>query len=250
MTKKNSFITGACLVLLVGLALVTNLVLPALGLKVPWWQVWRLWPVLILAIGLLINALPFLLRTRPGLGALFIPGVPILVTGGILLFCSLFDAWGAWSFFWPLEPLALGLGFAFATLWLRSAGLAFPAILIGMNALVLVFCNITGWWQAWALLWTIEPLALGLALLLLGVRRDNRTLVAVGLGFCGFSALAAVFMGILLLIGGWILRLFWPLILIFAGLAFLFLGILNRSQNRVNPPLDLDSETLPQGSQT
>ena len=248
MTKKLSFITGLGLVLLGGLALAGNLVFPAFGINFRWWEFWRLWPVIVISIGLLFCAGPFLSLGNRGLGGLFIPGIPILVTGGILAFCSIFDAWGAWAYLWPLEPLALALGFTFAAFWMRSVGLAFPAIIIGLNGLVLAFCNTTGWWQAWTVLWTIEPLAIGLALLVVGVRKNHKALVAVGLGFCGFSAVAAFGMIVLILTGWWMFRYLWPFGLILTGVAVILLGFIRPKSDSKPPPAQIDSEILPDGS--
>jgi hypothetical protein len=224
MTKKLSVLLGIGLIGLGGLALVGNLVFPAMGIDFRWWEFWRLWPVLVLSVGLLFNAVPFMARSQRGWGAFFIAGIPILVTGGILLFCSLFNAWGAWSFLWPLEPLSLGLGFTFAALWMRSTGLVFPAILISLNGFVLAFCNTTGWWETWSVLWAVEPLSIGLAFLVMGVRKSNKAVVAIGLGFCGFAAVAAFGMSMLMLTGWWVMRYLWPLIFIFTGIAVIVCG--------------------------
>ena len=43
-----------------------------------------MWPVLVVGLGLLFVAPPLLTRGKRGLGALFIPGFPILATGAIL----------------------------------------------------------------------------------------------------------------------------------------------------------------------
>ena len=250
MTKKLSVLIGIGLIALGGLALVGNLVFPAIGIDFRWWEFWRLWPVTVLALGLFLNAIPFMAREKRGLGAIFIPGIPILVTGGILFICSMFNAWGAWSFLWPLEPLSLGLGFAFTALWMRSGGLAFPALIIGLNGLVLAFCNTTGWWEAWTVLWAVEPLSIGLALLILGVRKSNRALVAVGLGFCGFAAVAAFGMTVLMLTGWWMFRFIWPTLFILTGVAVIVLGFLRpRNDDEETPPsTSAEPEVIPEGS--
>jgi hypothetical protein len=250
MSKKLSIFTGIGLVIFGALILAGNFVFPMLGIRFRWWQFWRWWPIIVISIGLLITAIPFLARGRRGLGSLFIPGIPILVTGGILLFCSLFDAWGSWEFLWPLEPLALGLGFTFSALWMRSVGLAFPAIIIGLNGLVLAFCNITGWWEAWGVLWTIEPSAVGLALLLAGVRKSNKSVVAVGLGLCGFAAVAAVGMSVILLSGWWLFRFLWPVAIILIGVTVIGLGMIkNRTESDdETPSAPIEPEILTEGS--
>jgi hypothetical protein len=57
---------------------------------------------------------------------------------------------------------------------------------------LLQFCALTGMWEVWAVLWTVEPLAVGLALLAVGGKtRSNRLLVA-GLVVCGLAGLALV----------------------------------------------------------
>jgi hypothetical protein len=249
MSKKLSFITGIGLVLLGGLALVSNYVLPAFGFDFRWWAFWRFWPLIVMVIGLLFCVPPFLARERRGLGALFIPGLPVLVTSGILFFCSIFNVWGAWSFLWPLEPLALGLGFGLAAFWMRSPGLAFPALIIGLNGAVLAFCNTTGWWEAWTVLWTIEPLSLGLAFLVLGASKSNKALVGLGLAFSAFSAVAAFGMIVLMLSGWSIFRLVWPLFFIFTGLAVIALGLIKprrRDDDEPSTPV-MDPEPLPEG---
>lgn len=250
MTKKFSVLIGFGLIALGGLALAGNFVFPAIGIDFRWWEFWRLWPIVVLSLGLLISTIPFMNREKRGLGALFIPGIPILVTGGILLFCSMFNAWGAWSFLWPLEPLSLGVGFAFAALWMRSSGLAFPAIIVGLNGLVLAFCNTTGWWEAWSVLWTIEPLSIGLSLLVLGVRKSNKAIVAIGLGFCGFASVAAIGMIVLMLTGWWMFRFIWPLIFIFIGVAVILLGFLRpHDNNKETPPsTPAEPEIIPERS--
>jgi hypothetical protein len=177
MDKRFSAILGLGLILLGGLALMGNMGAPVLGVSLsPFWPfaflwretVGRLWPVVVIGLGLLLAAPPVLHPTRRGLGVLFIPALPVLTTGALLLLASLFNWWGLWRWLWPQEVLALALGFLFAAIWMRAPGLAIPAILVGLNGMVFQLCAVTGWWEAWAVLWTIEPLAVGLGLLAAG----------------------------------------------------------------------------------
>ena len=92
MNKRFSILVGVILILMGALGSAFNLVVPMLGLNVWRWGTWRLWPLAVVSIGLLVVLSPFLTRGYRGLGGLFIPGVPILTTGGILLFASVFDA--------------------------------------------------------------------------------------------------------------------------------------------------------------
>jgi hypothetical protein len=228
MDKRISTFFGLGLILLGGLALAGNLVFSALGIQVRWWEIWRLWPVTVLSIGLFLALLPLLFRGNRGLGALFIPGIPILATGVILFIASMFHIWWVWEFLWPWEVLGLAIGFALAAFWMRTPFLGIPAIIIGLNGLVLQFCAVTGLWESWAILWAIEPLAVGLSLMLVSVTRRAPGLMAVGLTFCGFAAVAFVGMSTLMITGWWVFRLIGPLLMIFIGLILLLANLLRR----------------------
>jgi len=136
-------------------------------------QAWRIWPIVIVLAGLGLTAPGFFGLSRRGLGSFFIAGIPVLTTGGILLYASLTKNWGIWAEAWPLEILALALGFALSAVFMRVAALAIPAFIIGLNGLLLGFCAVTGLWQAWAILWPIEPLSVGLGLLILSIANKS-----------------------------------------------------------------------------
>jgi hypothetical protein len=164
-------------------------------------------------------------RGRRGLGALFIPGLPILTTGGILLLSSVFITGRVWAWLWPMELISLAMGFVFAAVYMRVIWLIIPATIIGLNGMVFQFCAITGLWHWWSALWVIEPLSVGLALLLVGLRRDIKGLTTAGLILCG--AAAFLFMFMLFVLGAW-----WPIamlgpgLLILGGLAALGWGLM------------------------
>lgn len=227
MDKRLSILGGVALILLGSLALMSTVVLPVLGLDLWTWGFWRFWPLIVMSAGLLFVLSPFFVRGARGLGALFIPGVPILTTGSILLFASVFDAWGAWEWLWPLEVLALALGFLFAAAYTRVIWLIIPAIIVGLNGLVLQFCALTDLWEAWSVLWTVEPLSVGLALLVIGAQRRPSGLLTTGLVVCGLAGLALV--GMTTILSGW-----WPIsllgsgALILAGGALLLWGMIGR----------------------
>jgi hypothetical protein len=182
MNKRFSILLGAVLIVMGGLMLLFNLALPMLGISGWRWGVWRLWPMFVIGVGLLFVLTPLLVRGKRGLGGLFIPGMPTLVTGGILLFTSAFDVWGAWEWLWPLEVLAVAVGFLFASIYMRNIWLLIPAIIVGANGLLMQFCALTGWWSVWAVLWTIEPLAVGVALFAAYTRKRRSGLLVVGGG--------------------------------------------------------------------
>ncbi len=230
MNKRFSMLLGVVLMLMGGLLLMSNLVLPMFGIRSWYWGVWRLWPMLVIGVGLLFVLTPLLVRGKRGLGGLFILGMPTLVTGGILLFTSVFDVWGAWEWLWPLEVLAVAVGFLFASLYVRNVWLLIPAIIAGANGLLMQFCALTGWWSVWAVLWTIEPLAVGLALLVVYTRKRRTGLLIAGTILCAIAAVGL--MGMLAVVavrpGWWVLNMVGPLMLVGIGALLLFSNVLSR----------------------
>ncbi|MFL7871591.1 MAG: hypothetical protein AB8I58_22370, partial [Anaerolineales bacterium] len=104
--RSLSLIFGLALVAIGGLSLLGNTLLAM--------QAWRLWPLTIIITGIALTIPGFFGLVQRGFGAFFIPGIPVLTTGGILLFASLFDRWNIWELAWPLEVLGLAVGFALA----------------------------------------------------------------------------------------------------------------------------------------
>lgn len=226
MKMRSSTLIGLALVVFGALLLGGNVLAATIGFRIHWFKIWRFWPAIVISIGLLLSAVPLLFRQTKGLGALYIPGIPILVTGGILFLASTLNNWDVWSFLWPLEVLAVALGFLFATLSTGLIGLGVPAIIIGMNGLVLQFCAFTGFWEAWSFLWAIEPLAIGLVLLMFGLKNDSRATMIVGISFCALAAFAATSMIFLTFTGWWAFRYIGPLMLVAGGVLILLLGVL------------------------
>jgi hypothetical protein len=106
--------------------------------------------------------------------------------------------------------------------------LGIPAILIGANGLVLAFCNTTGLWSAWSVLWTIEPLAIGLVQLLIAARTHSTATAIVGLSFCGFAGVAFIGMSELMAFNGLLFRLAGPALLIVLGGGLVLAGFFKR----------------------
>jgi hypothetical protein len=223
MDKRTSVIVGGSLILLGVASLIFTSLLSLLGLDVARFML-RFWPGIISVAGLLFVAPPLLIRGKRGLGGLFIPGVPILVTGGILLVASVLDAWPIWSWLWPMEVVAVALGLALAAIYMRVLGLIIPAIIVGINGLVFQFCALTGLWSWWSVLWTIEPLSVGLALLLVGIRKSSRGLLKAAMILCAVAAAGFLLM-VTILAGGWLIRLVGPGLIVLAGVLVLLWGL-------------------------
>jgi hypothetical protein len=226
--RTLSIIAGLVLIVFGALCLASNFLLSWLNLPISWWDAWRLWPLPIVAIGLLLVLIPLIGFRTPGLGVLFIPGVPVLTTGGILLFNSLFNWWDAWAWLWPLEVLSVAVGFALAAIFTRIVWFGIPAILIGVNGLVLAFCNTTGLWEWWSVLWTVEPLALGLCFLLIAAATRSVVVAIIGGMFCSFAVLAFLGMSTLLSFGGLVFQLIGPTLIILLGVFLLAASLLKR----------------------
>ncbi|MBN1262323.1 MAG: hypothetical protein JXB35_16710 [Anaerolineae bacterium] len=234
MKKEISILLGGLLILLGVVSGVFTVLLPLLGIGMWQLQPWRLWPVFVIAGGLLFVIPPFLVRGKRGLGALFIPGLPVATTGGILFFASITNHWGAWEWLWPLEVISVALGFLFAALYMRVVGLMVPAIIIGLNGLVFQFCAVTGFWEAWAVLWAIEPLSVGLALLALYLKHRSPGLLLAALILCGIAGLGFVGMSTIFMARWWVFQLLGPLVLIGIG-AILIVWALTRQPYRTHP---------------
>jgi hypothetical protein len=228
MQRTLSLIAGLALIVFGGLVLAGNFVFSSLGWPIYWWEFWRLWPLPIVALGLLFVLVPLIGFRTPGLGVFFIPGMPILTTGGILMLNSLFNWWDAWAWLWPLEILSVAVGFILAAIFTRVVWFGIPAILIGANGLVLAFCNVTGLWGWWSVLWTVEPLALGLCFLLIAASTRSAAVAIIGGVFCSFAAMAFLGMSSLLSFGGLFFQLAGPAAIILLGLFLLTASLLPR----------------------
>jgi hypothetical protein len=223
MKNKTSIVVGAGLMALGILWLMLGLVASLFGINLLGFAL-RFWPGIVSLLGLAFVVPPFLVHGNRGLGGLFIPGVLILVTGGILLLASVLNVWSIWAWLWPMELLALALGFVMAAVYMRVVELLIPATIIGINGLVFQFCAFTGLWGWWSVLWTVEPLAVGLALLLVGVRKNSSGMLTAGTILCSIAAAGFLLM-VAILAGGWLFRLVGPGLIILAGLALLAWGL-------------------------
>jgi hypothetical protein len=243
MDKRLSALVGVILVLIGALALAFSLGVPVLG---AWrWSMGRLWPLAIVGIGLLFVLPPFVLgllrldpnrmrktqRSHRGWGALFVPGMPILTTGAILLVANTFNWWRVWEWLWPQEVLALALGFLFTAIYMRLIWLLIPAIIVGLNGVVFQFCALTGLWEAWAVLWAIEPLAVGFSLLAVGARVRSSRLLKAGLIVCGLAGAGLIGMTVILSVatfwpGLWLVNLLGPIVVILIGLLMVFWNVI------------------------
>jgi len=187
MNRKLVMGIGAVLVVVGVVALASTLLGLLFGFRI-----WQLWPLVVVTAGLLVTAPAVFVRNRRRLSALYVLGLPIVTTGVLLLFASVFRWSDVWSILWPLELLSVAAGCLLAAVKAKAHWLLVPAIIIGANGLILQFCAITGWWHAWAVLWAVEPVAVGISLLTLNTHRPNRGLLTTGLIFCAIGAIGSM----------------------------------------------------------
>ncbi len=216
MQKKTSLLFGVTLILLGVLALVGNLLIRVVGNG--FLLGFRAWPIFVMGAGLLFCLPPFIFSKVHGLSGLFMPGIPTLTTGVLLFIASITGNWSIWAYLWPLEVISVALGFVLMTIFLKVPWLMIPASILGLTGLVLQFCAATGWWSSWAVLWAVEPFAVGLPLLLIGMFKKIEGVKVAGVILCGFAGLAFAAMSTLLVTSLWITRLIGPAIVLALGI--------------------------------
>lgn len=176
--------------------------------------------------------------------ALYI-GVLLIIFGGLFLFAQVGGALLAplgialsWPQLWPFVIILAGLAFWLPLLvWpeqrAKIAGLVMPGTIITINGLLFLYPNTTGDWESWSYLWTIEPISVGVGLLLLYLltNRPPGLLLAAeivgGIGLFFFVLFASIF-------GGWI-RFVLPIITIAVGCLFLLRGVRDRLATEDTP---------------
>jgi len=219
--KLFNLIAGVTLLAIGVIALAGNVLLTT--------KAWKLWPLIVLLAGIGLTLPGFFGFWRRGYGSFFIPGIPVLTTGAILLYASVTNNWGVWSVVWPLEVLGLALGFALAAFFMRVPGLAIPAFIVGVNGLMLAFCAVTGLWKSWAILWPIEFLAVGLGLLALGMVNGSagvKTAASILFTIAGGGFFISTFISTF---NKGILKFAVPVMLLFTGVLLTATFLMNRS---------------------
>ena len=143
--------------------------------------------------------------------------------GVVFLLGQIFD-FTLMGAFWPLLVMLPGLPFLYFAYRgsAKTAGLAVPGAMITGTGAILFYQNLTGHWESWAYIWTLYPVFLGMALVLIGRRTDNRSTFEVGNGFVKWGSIGFIGLWILFeffLFGGQsaLMNILLPLALIGAG---------------------------------
>lgn len=140
------------------------------------------WPLIVVVVGLLFF-LPLTLQGS-GWGAFAIPGSIVTMTGLVLLFQNLLDAWESWAYAWALiAPFGVGVGLHIFGRVAGSQSLREAGSVVMKIGLVLFFAfgfffeallNVSGS-SATRILWPVLLIALGLWIMLAPAvrRRQN-----------------------------------------------------------------------------
>jgi hypothetical protein len=134
-------------------------------------DVLRWWPVLLVGLSLFFLVPSLVGRQHRRLRAgMVLPGAMLAGIGSALLYTSLNDRWGAWTYLWTVIPFSFGLGM-YAAGWIADAP-AFKwigsGIAGGSVVAYLVFATAFGG-EAFRLVGAIGIIALGLALTIGGL---------------------------------------------------------------------------------
>ncbi|MDI7275321.1 MAG: hypothetical protein QME94_05035 [Anaerolineae bacterium] len=161
----------------------------------------------------------------------FYIGLLFILAGSYFLLVNLIDALLGlgWAQLWPGVLALAALAFYLPVLvwWGQRrtlSGMVVPGTILLVNALIFFYNALTGDWNAWAYLWSLEPVALALGLLFLwviGPRQEGLLVAAAALGGVGllcFAIFGTIF-------GHGIARLVAPIVLIGLGLIFLIRSI-------------------------
>jgi hypothetical protein len=234
MQKKASLLFGLTLILLAILALAGNLLVDLTGIQAIHTG-WSTWPLIVIGAGLLFCIPPFLFRKLPGLGGLFIPGVPVLITGILLFICSMTGEWNLWAAWWPMEVIAVAIGFVLSAIFLRVVWLMIPASIVGLTGLVLQFCALTHLWASWAVLWTVVPFSVGLPLLLIGMFRKIDGVKLAGIILCGFAGLAFAALSAFIPTTSTLIRLIGPVVILALGVLMIVSALIKKQETLASP---------------
>jgi hypothetical protein len=236
MQKNASLLIGVTLIALGVLALVGNLLMRAAGGQ--FMLGLRAWPIFVVGAGLLFCLPPFLFPNQRGLSGLFVPGIPAFIAGLLLFVGSVTGNWGVWATLWPLEVLSVAAAFILMAVFLKIPWLMIPASILGFTGLILQFCAATGYWSSWAVLWTVEPFAVGLPLLLIGLFKKIEGVKLAGIILSGLAGLGFAAMSTVLVTSLWITRLIGPALVLGLGILLVVSALMKRTPEKAEATPD------------
>ncbi len=169
--NRGGLVTGIILILFGALFLLFNVADRAFEALDIGFRMWRLWPMVVVLIGLAFYSPIFIWwKERQNVIGFAMPGTIFLVNGLLLLYQIVSGDWDSWAYAWAFEPIAVGLGLLMMyVLGNREQGVLIAAGIVG--GIGLLFLIIFGSMFGGLLVSIIGPLLLvgaGLVLLLSG----------------------------------------------------------------------------------
>jgi hypothetical protein len=132
------------------------------------------------------------------------------------------------TFTWPMLIIGIGIIFLLAGITTLQGGFMVPAAILGGLGGILYYQNTTGDWASWAYVWPLMPGLVGLGLLVGSfIDRDMRDARKAGFYMLLISLAVTALLGAFFT-NNVNFDYAWPIILILAGIVFLFQGIFRR----------------------
>ncbi len=158
--------------------------------------------------------------TRPRSG---VAAGALLILLGLAFFAYQFmPAWFNWlriESSWPIIVIAVGIFLLIFGLLVGARGMAVPACVVSGIGLLLYWQNFTGDWASWSYAWTLIPGFVGTGIILAGLLGEGRLRDALMSG--GWLVFISLVMFVIFgsFLGGLhLLGVYWPVLLILAGL--------------------------------
>ncbi len=136
--------------------------------------------------------------------------------------------WTRFIFTWPISLVAVGAGLLLLGLITGNPGMAIPASILGGLGAIFYWQTLSHNWTSWAYIWTLIPGFVGFGIIvasLLGgkgsysISRGLQLILTSLVLFVVFGAIMGAFTG---------LGLYWPLLLIAAGIVLFIAGFFRR----------------------
>src|SRR3990172_3806832 len=102
-------------------------------------------------------------------------GGALLIAFGVLALLGQLFRGSFWNVFWPF--LIIGIGGMFFVGMIAGgksvSGLAIPGTIVTVIGLMLLYQNLTGYWESWSYGWTVILMSVGLGIFLTGAYEGN-----------------------------------------------------------------------------
>jgi hypothetical protein len=159
-------------------------------------------------------------------------GILLILLGLLFLSYQMMPGWWDWlrlDISWPLIVIGVGLLFLVFGLLTGTPALAVPACVISGIGALLYWQNATGNWGSWAYVWTLIPGFVGVGVILAGLLGGSRIREALEGGSWSIFTSLVMFAIFGSFLGGLnILGIYWPVLLIVAGVLVMARALIRR----------------------